>query len=122
MLKIRVIAPYIMLKVKDPATGGVAVREFYKGAILPDGADSDDVKRLTGKNMLAEEQLADPEPEQAPEPTLVETPVPPVNANKAEWVAYAVSRRAEDVSEEAAKAEAEAMKKDDLIALYGNGS
>jgi hypothetical protein len=71
MLKIRVIAPYIMLKVKDPATGGVAVREFYKGAILPDGADSDDVKRLTGKNMLAEEQLADPEPEQAPEPTLV---------------------------------------------------
>lgn len=61
MEKVIVTAPYVMLKVKD-ATGGVTVRDFYKDAVLPDGADSADVERLLGKGMLGKEPAEQPEP------------------------------------------------------------
>jgi hypothetical protein len=40
-------------------------------------------------------------------------------ASKGEWVDYAVSQRADDQSEQDARAEAEAMSKADLIAKLG---
>jgi hypothetical protein len=44
---------------------------------------------------------------------------PQGNAPKADWVTYAVSQRAEGVSEQDAQAEAEAKTKADLVAEYG---
>lgn len=50
-------------------------------------------------------------------------PAPPApNATKPEWVAYAVIQRAEGVSEDDARAEADKLTKAELIAKYGNGS
>jgi hypothetical protein len=44
---------------------------------------------------------------------------PPQSAAKADWVAYAAAKRAEGVSEEDARAAAEATSKADLIAEFG---
>lgn len=44
---------------------------------------------------------------------------PSARASKDEWVDWAVAQRAEDVSEQDARAEAEAMTKNDLMAKYG---
>jgi hypothetical protein len=42
------------------------------------------------------------------------------NASHADWVAYAVSQRADGVSEEQARADAEPKARDELIAEYGD--
>ncbi|WP_229401921.1 hypothetical protein [Micromonospora okii] len=43
---------------------------------------------------------------------------PPVAASKADWVAYHVDQRPDDIDEATARAEAEAMTKADLVARY----
>jgi hypothetical protein len=131
MEKVVVTAPYVMLKVHDPATGGVTVREFYRGGVLPDGADVTDVERLLGKGMLARQEVAFVEPESTvsavdvlvhteDDDELVVVPVKPTQAdNKAAWVDYAVAMRAEDADEAQARAAAEAMSKADLVKQFG---
>jgi hypothetical protein len=122
MLKIRVTAPYIMLKVVDVINGGVTVREFYRGAVLPAEADSADVDRLLGKGMLAQEEFPDPEPAQAPEgpKTPAGSVKPAGNASRDDWVAYASGMGAPE--EDTKPVDQGGLSRDDLRAKYGNGS
>jgi hypothetical protein len=49
-----VTAPYVTLKVKGDQ-GSTVLREFYAGAVVPDGADPGDVERLARKGYLAQQ-------------------------------------------------------------------
>lgn len=121
MLKIVVTAPYVMLKVKDLVTGGVSVREFYKGAILPDESNPDDVKRLLGKEMLAEQEFADPEPAVDPEREPEKDKGngrPAGNASRDDWAAYAASKGAPE--DETKPVDQGGLSRDDLRAKYGS--
>jgi hypothetical protein len=119
MLKIRVTAPYIMLKVADVITGGVTVREFYQGAVLPDEADRADVDRLLGKGMLAQEEFPDPEPVAPPEGSKAPagSVKPAKNASRDDWAVYAASQGAPE--EETKPVDQGGMSRDDLRAKYG---
>lgn len=118
-----VTAPYVTVKVRTQQDA-VVLGEFYKGAVLPESALREEVERLLGKDMLAEqgEQAWAGPPADGAKPPVEEPDGDPVrpadNANKPAWVDYAVAMRAEGVSEEDARAEAEATKKDDLIARF----
>jgi hypothetical protein len=149
-----VIAPYITVKCRDDVAGGMIIREFYQGGVLPDGADPDNVKRLEESGMVADQDTPEadvmgvpagtPIPGEPPNVPVTETAqgsaLPPDvrmanaleaaglastggrpgrNDSKAAWVDYAVSQRPDDMSEEDARAEAEAKSKADLIAQYG---
>jgi hypothetical protein len=116
-----VTAPYVTIKVTDDING-VVRREFYTGGVVPSSADADNVARLLRKGMLAE-VAAEPVPAPATEPP-AEPPAEPGDrpkdyASKLEWVDYAVSKRADGVSEDDARAAAEAKSKADLIAEFG---
>jgi hypothetical protein len=50
-----VVAPYITVKCRDEVTGGVIIREFYQGGVLPKEADPDNVKRLEEGGMVADQ-------------------------------------------------------------------
>jgi hypothetical protein len=147
-----VAAPYVTLKVKGQQGQDVTLG-FYEGAILPDGADSDDLERLIRKGMVVEADSPEaefavpagtPKPGEPPNVPVTEQPVqalpleerqrrqmeaaeqgeqrggrPRVNASKEDWVEYAVTQRADGVSEDDARAEAQAMSKADLIAKSG---
>lgn len=124
----RVAAPYVTLRFMDPMAGKWVLHGLYVGAILPAGVHEEDLARHLRKGMVVEvdEAPATPEPtgptpaeEPRPETQLNESVPPAQSASKADWVAYAVSQRAEDVSEEQAAADAEAMTKADLIASFG---
>src|ERR671918_2901078 len=52
MARYQVTAPYVLVKLNTFA--GPEVRGFDRNAVLPAEADSDDVKRLLRKGMLAE--------------------------------------------------------------------
>lgn len=109
-----------------------------RGELLPDWVTDFTLAALVGAGGIKAIEQAEPTPEPEPQlPPVLSTdsgiglqpasitlaPAKPApNANKPEWVAYAVSLRPEDMTEEDAKAEAEAMSKADLIAMYGNGS
>lgn len=54
MTKYVVTAPYVTCKVNDLA-GATVVGEFYQGAVLPGSAEPDNVARLLGKGMVAEQ-------------------------------------------------------------------
>ncbi len=130
--------PYLTVKILDGATGATTVVGYTEGGILPPTADAEDVKRLVAKGALREipasenQQLA-AEPKPTPKtgessqpaalPGTADAPAkpaqPPAQASKAEWVAYAVAMRPEGVSEEGAKAKAEAMSKAELAAKFG---
>lgn len=153
-MALTVVAPYITLKVRDAVTGGVTIREFYQGGVIPDEADPDNVARLVEQGMLAEQDSVEAQVMGVPAGTPIpgEPPNVPVTeeasgpmlphdvrmanaldaagqvnvsgrpkdyASKPEWVEYAVSRRTEGMSEDDARAEAEAKSKQDLIAEYG---
>lgn len=120
----RVTAAYATVKLLDPATGKWTVAGFYKDAVLPIEADPENVAGLVRKEYAewveeapAEESPADPEPKKDAPPA---NPAPPQAATKADWVAFAVTQRAEGVSEADAQAEAEAKSKADLIAEFGS--
>jgi hypothetical protein len=155
-MALKVVAPYITIKVRDD-NGGTVIREFYQGGVIPDEADPDNVARLVEGGMLADEDS--PEAEVLGNPAGTPVPGEPPNvpvteaaqgpalapdermaralaaadkagtadaggrpkdyASKPEWVDWAVSQRPEDVSEEDARAQAEAKSKADLIAQYG---
>ena len=113
-----------------------------RGELLPEWVSDFTVQALTGAGAIrAVEQLDPPPTSPAPDPEHQLPPVvtadggvqlpppspvtlakPAAGASKPDWVAYAVSQRAEDVSEESARAEADAMSRATLAAKYGNGS
>ena len=120
----RVTAAYATVRVLDPATGAPTVVGFHQGGTFPDTADPENVESLV-RSGYAEwvdknDGPADPGATIGePKPVVTGDPVRPAdNANKPAWVDYAVAMRAEGVSEEHARAEAEATKKDDLIARF----
>lgn len=111
-----VTAPYVTLRVPSPA-GPPVLGGYYKDAVPPENAVAEDLERLAGKGML--EELKAPVPAVEPDADAGLPPQRPAdNANKPAWVDYAVAMRPEGVSEEDARAEAEATKKDDLIARF----
>ncbi len=111
---------YATVKVLDPISGKWTVLGFYQGAILPDSADPDNVANLVRREYA---EWVDDEPVVQPEEPVAESGEPPRrphgNAGKAAWVEYAVARRDEGVSEDDARAVAEQMTKEDLVAEYG---
>lgn len=117
-----VTAPYVTIKV--PTTTGTTLVGFYVNAPIPAGADEEAIARLLRKGMIAEQPVASTESEPEPEPEIELDPPagdrPKDYASKPEWVDYAVTRRAEGVSEESARSDAEAKSKADLITEYGN--
>lgn len=50
-------AAYVTLRVKD-ATGSDVTQGFYEGAVLPDGANEDDLARLVRKGMVEDDSKA----------------------------------------------------------------
>jgi hypothetical protein len=124
----KVTAPYVTCKVRDDL-GGESVRGFYEGGVLPASADPENVKILVEKGMV--EKVTAPEPEPATEPAVLvdedrddldAEPAPDrplVGASKADWVEFAVTQRADGVSEEDARVEAENSTKAELVARFG---
>lgn len=124
----QVVWPYATVKLIDAATGQSTVRGFAEGSVLPPNADAEDVRRLVAKGAVVSTAPTrpSPEPTTAPETPALdpgqdpgETGRPKDYASKPEWVDYAVSKRADDVSEEDARAVAELTSKADLIAEFG---
>ena len=129
----RVTVAYATVKLLDPASGKWTVIGFPQGAVFPSNADPANVAALVRREYAewveeapAEQPPADPEPEPdpatEPEPgkdAPPANPAPPQAAAKADWVAYAVTQRAEGVSEADAQAEAEAKTKAELIDEFG---
>jgi hypothetical protein len=123
----RVVVAYATVKLLDPISGKPAVAGFYQGAIFPPEADPENVASLVRREYA--EWVDEPEPDaptSEPEPES-ETPPsgdaptdrPAQAAPKGDWVAYAVSQRPEGMSEDDARASAEARTKAELIAEYG---
>lgn len=138
----RVTAAYATVRILDPATDAPSVRGFYKDAVLPEAAFTEDVERLVRRE-YAEwiddvpgpadpgATIGDEGPKSGPhKDVMVVEPTdetddglapqrPGDNASKAAWVDYAVATRDEGVSEDEARAAAEGMTKADLITLHG---
>jgi len=127
----RVTKPYVTCKVRDDL-GGESVRGFYEGGVLPASADPENVKILVEKGMVEKVDAPNAEAVQPdarpPAESVVETDGddeqleaerPPVGAPKADWVAWAVAQRADGVSEDDARAEAENSTKAELVAKHG---
>lgn len=126
----KVAWPYVTLKVRG-ADGALVIREFYKEAPVPAGADKEDLARLIRKGAVVDEDaIVTDTPPYVEEPASAAPVEPQVvaqifpdrpadNASKALWVDYAVARRDEGVSESEARTSAEAMTKADLITLHG---
>lgn len=109
-----------------------------RGELLPDWVTDFTLAALVGAGGIKAIEQAEPTPEPEPQlppvlsrdtgldlqtASITLAPAKPApNANKPEWVAYAVSQRAEGVSEEDARVKAEAMSKAELAAKYGNGN
>lgn len=130
-----VTAPYVTLRVKDQ-TGAEVLLGFYEAAPVPDSVDKDDLERHLRKGMIAkagteEADAASPvgRPVQfdaagmpAPAKTAGEgrpDGQPALYASKSAWVDYAVTQRADGVSEEDARADAEGKSKAELLAEHG---
>lgn len=117
MAAYQVTAPYVTLKVRDQA-GAWVLTGFYENAVVS-GVDEASLRHHLDNGMVVEvaQPAPEPPPETEPPTTLGERPKD--YASKPEWVDYAVSKRAEGVSEEDARTSAEAMSKADLIATFG---
>lgn len=131
-----VTAPYVTLRVKDQ-TGKEVLLGFYEAAPVPDSVAKDDLERHIRKGMIAEAGTDEADaaspvgrpvqfdaagmPEQA-KPAAEGKPdgQPALYASKGAWVDYAVTQRADGVSEEDARADAESKSKAELLAEYGS--
>lgn len=129
MSSYRVTAMYITPKVRDDVNGGFVHRGYYEGAVLQgDNIDAASLKHHVDNDMLAEvdppvEAKAEPVEVQV-EPIVVEPAGPLVrphgNAAQTAWLDYAVSKRAEGVSEEDARAALSEKTKAELVAEFGS--
>ena len=116
--------------------GGIA-QMLHRGAPVPSNVKPDHLQHLLDQDLVEEgEPVGGLEPvysgdlrdkvteaakpaEPAAEDPDGPGPIPPKSANKDAWVAYAVTQRADGVEEAAAKADAEALTKDELVAKFG---
>lgn len=125
---VRIVGPFATATMGTP--DGRQVRSLAQGAILPGDVTAGQARHLidvglaelvTAQDVGAVDETDQPTG-QATTPTGETRPTS--RSSKDDWVAYAVSQRAEDVSEEDARAEAEATSKNELMAKYGssNGS
>lgn len=147
-MTLKVLWPYITLKVRSDA-GGTVLREFYAGAVVPDNADPDDRDRLVRKGALVEEDSPEaelavpagtPVPGQPPNVPVTEAAGGPLserlqvpeskgdeksgrpagNASQAAWLDYAVANRPEGMSEEDAIDAYGSKTRNELIEEFGN--
>jgi hypothetical protein len=122
MATYRVDAPYVTFKVRDQA-GAWVLTGYYAGAVVAgETVEPDSLRHHVDGGMVAEvENAAVPAAaEPTPEPAAGDVPPRPHgNASAATWLEYAVSRRAEDVSEEDARKALEGKSKAELVAEYG---
>lgn len=102
----RVVAPYVTLKVKDPA-GSPVIKGFYEGAIVPDSADEENLQSLLTGEMV---EMVEEEPAQDPSPVFDK---PAGNASQEAWATYALE------SGQASEDEVKGLSRDDLRELYG---
>lgn len=109
----------------------------YAGKPVPRSADPADVRRLLDEGFLVEvasvEAAAEVEADRPDDPGLVnadqagadrsgdpvEVARPPRAGAKELWVDFAVSQRGDGVDEDAARAQAEAMTKQELVDRFG---
>jgi hypothetical protein len=128
MSSYRVTAPYITPKVRDDASGGYIHRGYYADAVLEgDNIDAASLQHHLDNDMLVE---VDPPVEAKADPVeaIVVVPAEPAgaptrphgNAAQAAWLDYAVSKRAEGVSEEDARAALSEKTKAELVAEFGS--
>jgi len=103
----RVRSPYVTVKVKDPA-GGIVVKGFYAGAVLPDDVDEENVLVLVESEMVEEVSTA---PVVDEEPQVFERPAG--NASQEAWATYALE------SGQASEDEVKGLSRDELRELYG---
>lgn len=107
----RVTAPYVTVQTQG-LTGPVVVG-LYAGALLPDDVPDATIKHLSDNGMIekGDEVIGQPEAQALLEqPTRPEAPAK--SAGKAEWVDFAVARGM-------ARDDAEAVTKEQLVAVYG---
>jgi hypothetical protein len=70
-VRYQVTAPYVVLKVPDPMSGSSTMRGFYRGMIVPDGIDADNLKHHIDGDMVAElAELVAPRAEPVVEPVV----------------------------------------------------
>lgn len=130
----RVTAPYVTVELQTAPGAALNTLGFYRGAILPATVDPESARRQVSKGMV--EEIDDlPQADDAPAAGEVtgtdesgagdlsaESPArPAANASKADWLAYAISQRAEGVSEDDARAELEPLTKAELTARFPVG-
>ena len=106
----RVRAPYVTLKVKDPA-GNPVIKGFYAGALVPESADEANVRSLVDGEMLEEVADLATEPEVEAETPVFERPAG--NASQEAWATYALESR------QASEDEVKGLTRDELRELYG---
>jgi hypothetical protein len=121
MSSYRVTAPYITPKVRDDASGGYIHRGYYADAVL----EGDNIDAASLQHHLDNDMLVEVDP---PVEAIVVVPAEPAgaptrphgNAAQAAWLDYAVSKRAEGVSEEDARAALSEKTKAELVAEFGS--
>ena len=133
----KVTAAYVTLRVPNEL-GQEVLLGFYEGAVVPEHVNQDDLDRHLRKSMVAEEGTPEADaaspvgrPVNFDDAGMPVSPQPPagdqggrdgrpsVRASKDDWVTYAASQRAEGVSEDDARAEAEGKSKAELVAKFG---
>jgi hypothetical protein len=129
----RVKAAYVTVRLARD--GAEQVQGYYAGAILPSFAVQENVELLVRKGLVEPvedvdlpDEADDADEDQGGsegEGTGTGDDVPPVplarpaaNGSKADWLAYALSQRAEGVSEDDVRAELEPLTKAELIARF----
>lgn len=114
-ISVKVVAPYVTLKVKDVA-GSDVVQGFYAGAVVPDPVDGDSLQKHLRTGMVEAVDAPVDAPVAEPEPVVEEAPVlerPAGNASQEAWATYALE------SGQASEDEVKDLSRDELRELYG---
>lgn len=107
---IRVVAPYVTLKVKDQG-GKDVIAGFYEGAVLSQTIDPESLRHHLESGMVVEVESVEEEPPAGPVP-------PGGNASRDEWAAFARAKGAteEDLTDE----DGNDLSRDELRTLFGS--
>lgn len=115
MGSVKVVAPYVTLKVKD-VTGQSVVQGFYAGAVIPDPVDNDSLQKHLRTGMVEPAEAPAGDDQTASASGTVEPPAferPAGNASQEAWATYALE------SGQASEDEVKGLSRDDLRELYG---
>lgn len=122
---VQITGPYATAQMNTP--GGREIRALAAGAVLPADVTAGHARHLIDVGLAelvnvgaAQDAYGAGETGQAA--TSTGDAKPTSRSSKEEWVIYAVAQRPEGMSEEEARAEADATSKNELMAKYGNGS